>query len=411
MSERLVAPVPNKPMSLDEVIAGLPMVRHSLMAKFDDCPLSCYFELKLAQGWSTHPQARGTIFHRFAAEALREMKRQDSKGIPKGVALAILEEVLEQRDVHPTERVRVPLREIPLLRMAASKFAKDNEFTIRNIVDVEKRLTAPLSYVDDEGTIRERMLTGQLDVLVADRENDKGAIVIDWKDTWGLPPERKADDRDAAEAGLSYHGFFQQRFYGWLVMKTYRDIDKVTLREFYPRRSKARPAAIYRKDLERVEKELSNIVLELDRCLASGKPKKLEFPDVAPWNPQPGKHCFYCVAGHRCPIEVDAREAITVRTPDEARDAVARLQVAEAVRKSHRGALRPYVDEHGPQEAKDSKGRLVFGLRTNKSGEPELRFFVPEDADRAPARQPEDKNLEDAMKRSIERAKAEKVSS
>lgn len=398
-------------MTLDEVMVALPLVRHSLLSKFDDCPLSCYFELRWAQGWSTHPQARGTIFHRFAAAALREMKMQDSEGIPKGVALAILEETLEQRGIDPTERVRVPLREIPVLRMAAVKFAKDNSFTIRNVVDVEKRLTAPITYRDDNGEVRERMLTGQLDVLVADPHHPKGAIVIDWKDTWGLPPERDADDRDAAEKGLSYHGFFQQRFYGWLVMKTYRDIDKVILREFYPRRSKARPAALYRRDLERVEKELGNIVLDLDRCLASGKPSKLKFPDVAPWNPQPGKHCFYCVAAHRCPIEVDAREAIVVRTPEEAKAAVARLQVAEAIRKSHRAALRPYVEEFGPQEAKDSKGRLVFGLKTNRNGAPELKFFVPEGADRAPSRQKEDKKLEDAMKRSIKAAKAEKVAS
>lgn len=408
MSDPLDVPVPDKPLSLDEVIAGLPMVRHSLMAKFDDCPLSAYFEMRMAQGWSTHPQARGTIFHRYAAEALREMKRQDSEGVPKGVALAILEEVLEQRGIPWREKVRVPMREVPVLRMAAVKFATDNSFTVRNIVDIEKRLAAKLSYIDDDGEVRERVLTGQLDVLVADPTYEKGAIVIDWKDTWGLPPERQADDRDAAEAGLSYHGFFQQRFYGWLVMKTYSDIDKVILREFYPRRSKARPAALHRKDLDRVEKELSNIVMDLDRCLTTGKPKKLEFPHVAPWNPQPGKHCFYCVAGHRCPIEKDAREAIVVTTPQEAEDAVARLQVAEGIRKSHRGALRPWVDEHGPEPARHSKGRLVFGLKTNKTGTPELRFFVPEGADRAPSRQAEDKKLEDAMRKSIVEAKAER---
>lgn len=410
MSERLDVPVPGKPLTLDEVLEGWPVLRHSLLSTFDDCPLSSYFEMRSAQGWSTHPQARGTIFHRFAAEALREMKRQDSEGIPKGVALAILEEVLEQRDVPAPELVRVPLREIPVLRMAAVKFAKDNSFTIRNVVDVERRLFATLSYPDDQGEVRERKLTGQLDVLVADASYEKGAIVIDWKDTWGLPPERQAEDRDAAEKGLSYHGYFQQRFYGWLVMKNFRDIDRVILREFYPRRSKARPAALHRKDLERVERELATLVMELDRCLVAGKPKKLEFPHVSPWNPQPGKHCFYCAAASRCPIEADAHEQIIVRTPEEAQAAVSRLQVAEAIRKSHREALRPIAEETGPVTAKDSKGRLVFGLKTNSTGAPELRFFVPEGVDRAPSRKAEDKKLEDAMKKSIAKAKAEKVS-
>lgn len=735
MSERLDIPAPDKPISLDEVIERLPLVRHSILSKFDDCPLSAYFEMRMGQGWSTHPQARGTIFHRFAAEALREMKKQNSEGIPKGTALAILEEMLEQRDIEPSERVRVPLREIPVLRMAAVKFAADNSFTIANVVDVEKRLSAPLAYRDDEGILRERMLTGQLDVLVADPTYEKGAIVIDWKDaqpldakiltptgwttmgalrvgdrivgsdgkpttvsgvhpkgkrliyeieftdgsrtrccdhhwwtvrrsgglwqtkrlqeimhegksrwhvpavgpvefdhagkrpldpyllgallgdgcfapnssigltsadqevidavrnalpsgmtvrhagrydwrlvalsraepnplraslsdlglmgikaakkwvpeaylfasaderlellrglmdtdgsidkegrmsfasaskrladdvqfivrslggfatlklwprkghhhdtnvvyfrlpqvpfrlarkrkrwhepkkgmtrsirsvtplgveevqcievaatdmlyvtddflvthnTWALPPERQAEDRDAAEKGLSYHGYFQQRFYGWLVMRNFRDIDKVILREFYSRRSKARPASLHRRDLERVEKELADIMLDFDRCFASGKPKTLSFPDVEPWNPSPGKHCKFCVALHRCPVDDDVLINVTVRTPEEASEVVGKLGVVEAKREKYRAALRPHVEELGPVEAKNSKGRYVFGLKTNKSGKPELRFFVPEGADRAPSRRQEDRKLEEAMKRSVERAKEER---
>lgn len=407
----LDVPVPDKPMSLDEVIELYPRLRQSLLGDYDDCALYSYFQMRYSQGWSTHPQARGTLFHRFAAECLREMVKQDAEQIPVGMALAILEEVLEQRNVPAIERVRCPLREIPNLRMAAAKFAKDNSFTVRNIVDVEKRLDATLSYVDDDGVIRERVLTGQLDVLVADPASgtspemrDKGAIVIDWKDTWALPPER---DANASDPGLSYHGFFQQRFYGWLVMKNYPTIDRVTLREFYPRRSQARPAAITRDKLEQIESELANLARDFDRSVASGKPPKLTFAGVVNWEPSPGKHCFWCPTAHLCPLEPEVLEAIVVRNPDQARGAVARLSVAEAVRKSHREALRPYVEENGPVAAKYGKGRLVFGLRTNRGGTPELRFFTPEGSDRAPARLPEDKSLEDALKKSVEAAKAE----
>lgn len=412
MSAPLNIPVPGKPLPLAEVVTMWPRLRQSVLSKFDDCALSAYFEMLYAQGWTTHPAARGTIFHRFAAECLRTMKAQDSEVIPVGMALAILEEVLEQRDVPPVERVRVPLREIPNLRMAATKFAKDNEFTVRNVMDIEQRLEATLTYEADDGSQVDRLLTGQLDVLVGDNryiDKDgvlKGVVVIDWKDTWGLPPERA---ENAEDPGLSYHGFFQQRFYGWLVMKNYPQIDNVVLREFYPRRSQARPAAISRAAMPRIEEDLANIVRELDRCLASGKPSKLHFPDVAPWNPSPGKHCHYCVAKHRCPIESDAMEGIAIRGPEEAKRAVAELSVAEALRKGHREALRTYVEEHGPVEAKNSKGRYVFGLKTNSSGKPELRFFVPEGSDRAPSRQPEDKRLEDALRRSTEAARGERV--
>lgn len=406
MSEALNVAVPGRKMSIDKVLATWPVLRQSVVSKFDDCALSAYFEMRSAQGWTTHPAARGTLFHRFAAECLRWMKAQDSEAIPVGLALATLEEVLEQRGIPPEERVRVPLREIPNLRMAATKFAKDNEFTIRNVIDVERRLSAPLKYTDDDGVIRERTLTGQLDVLVVDHRYDNGVVVIDWKDTWGLPPERA---ENAEDPGLSYHGFFQQRFYAWLVMRNYPQIDRVVLREFYPRRSKARPAAVGRDKLEQIEEDLANIVLELDRCLASGKPRKLKPHMVAPWNPSPGKHCHYCVAKHRCPIESDAHEGIIVRNAEEAERAVAELAVAEAVRKGHREALRPWVEDHGPVEARHSKARYVFGLKTNKNGDPELKFFVPEGSDRAPARQPEDKQLEDALRRSTETVEADKV--
>jgi len=108
-------------------------------------------------------------------------------------SMAILEEVLEQRNIPPEEIVRCPMREIPNLRMAAAKFAKDNEFTIRNVVDIERRLSATLSYMDDEGELRERTLTGQLDVLTVDAGHDRGVIVIDWKDTWGHTVEHFTD--------------------------------------------------------------------------------------------------------------------------------------------------------------------------------------------------------------------------
>jgi hypothetical protein len=396
-------PIPRKPLSLDEVIERWPMLRQSTLAAFDDCALSAFFGLQYSQGWSTTPQARGIIFHRTAAACLEEMKAQNSKGIPVGVALAILEEKLEQRDIPPEERVRVPLREIPNLRMAVVKFAKDNEFTVTHIVDIEKRLNATLTYRDDEGELRERVLSGQLDVLVADPGDEKGAIVPDFKTGWGLPPRRE----DSADA-LSYHGFFQQRFYGWLIMKTYRDIDRVTLREFYVYRSAARAATIERSALPEIESQLALLTLEFDRALASGAPKKLKIPDVAPWTPRPGRHCSYCPASGRCPLSRGAREQITVANAEEAREAIAELEVAEAVRKSRKEALRPFIEEHGPQPAKHSKGRVVYGLKTNSSGTPEARFFTPEGSDRAPVRQQEDRKLEQAMKRSVKAAEEER---
>jgi len=397
MSGYPALPVPDKPLTLDEVAERYPTIRQSTASNFDDCALSAYFDLRFGGPWSTVPQAMGIMFHRFAAECLKTMQRQDSEEIPEGIALATLEETLMQYGVPPDERVRVPMREVPTLRWVCQKFARDNRFTVRNIVDVEHRLSADLRYHDEDGQGRTRTLSGQLDVLIADPERDDGAIVVDWKSGWSLPPEREEDD------ALSYHGYFQQRWYGWLVMRNHPSINRVTLREFYPRRSKVRKATIHRSSLDRVEDELRALVYEIDRCLAAGKPT-LAFPGVEPWNPSPGAHCGNCVGNRWCPIEAKARARTAITSEGEARRAVAELQVAEAVRESLRKALRPFVEERGPQPVKWSKGRRVFGMRTNKSGRPELRFFTPEGSDRAPARAPEDRKLEEALRKAAEGA-------
>lgn len=394
--------VPEKPLPLDLVIERWPTVRQSLLSKFDDCALSMWFELKYRTGsWSNLAAAMGIMMHRFFAECLRTMKAADSEHIEVGVALGILEDVLAQRDIPAEDRVRIPIREAKNLRWMAAKFAKDNHFSIRHVVDVEHRLEAEVEYQDDAGEIRKRRISGQLDVLVADPETPEEAIIIDWKSGWGLPPRRHANDEDP---GISYHGFFQQRMYAFLVMKNYPHIKAVTLREFYTRRSEARPARLERKDLPAIEEELANLVLELDRTLSHGPPKKLDFKNVGPWKPSPGKQCSWCLGARNCPIESDARERYAVTSKSAAERMVAELEVAEAIRESHREALRPYVDAHGPIGSKWAKGRRAFGYRTQKNGAV-LTFFTPKGTDRAPSHEAEDAKLEEALRRSAEEAK------
>lgn len=417
-------PYPDKPLSLDEVIERWPTLRQTLLSEFDDCALYAYFGMRYTQGWSTHPQARGTIFHRTAAEILRTMQAQDADQMPVGSALAILEETLEQRGVPWKDRVRLPFREIPDLRMAVAKFAKDNRFTVRNILDIERRLEAPLHYTDDEGELRERRLSGTPDAIVLDPNRPKdGVILLDWKATWALPPERDPE-REAREAervaehriedkaarrSLSYHGFFQQKFYAWLVLKSFPRLNWVTLREFYVYRSKPREAAVHRRALEGIEQELATLALEFDRAMAFGKPPKLRYPEIqdSPYEPSPGKHCFYCPLRHRCPIDDEVLNAIVIQSEEQARRAVARLEVSEAVSKQIKDAIRPYIEERGPVASRHSKGRRAYGLKTNSSGRPEAKFFVPEGSDRAPSRKPEDKPLEDALRKAAEQARAE----
>lgn len=399
--------VPDGPVDLETAMELFPTLRQSLLAKFDDCELSTLFELRYANGWSTHPQAAGTLFHRTAAECLREMQRTDSTFIPVASALAILEEVCYQRDVKPEDIVRVPLRDMPDLEMAVAKFAKDGKFNVRSILDVERRLSWKLIYEAPDGSLVERVVTGQIDALIA-REPDE-AIVLDWKKTWALPPER---EEDADDPGISYHGFFQQQLYAWLVMMNFPAVQAVTLREFYVYRTKARAARVTRQDLPRIEQRIKFLVASMDRAVMAGNPPNLSLAGLeahGSWKPSPGYHCRWCAKAHRCPIDDDFRGDGGVSSPEDASRLAGARQVMKASIKRIDEMLRPYADAHGAIPIKRAKGRRVLGFRRIKGG---LRWeeYTPTSADRPTTEMTEgaEVDVEAAMRAATERAREER---
>jgi hypothetical protein len=50
-----------------------------------------------------------------------------------------------------------------------------------------------------------------LDALMLEGTYDEHAIVLDWKDMWKLPPETE----------VGFGGYFQQRFYAYLIFANY----------------------------------------------------------------------------------------------------------------------------------------------------------------------------------------------
>lgn len=414
------------PAAIEDVLAAVPTLRQSLLAKFDDCPLSALMEMRYAGGWNTHPQARGTIFHRFAAMALREMQATSTQTIPVQLAEQLLVEACRQTDVAPEHIVRVPIRQMPELRMAVRKFAKDNEFSVHRIVDIERRLGADLTYPHPLGGLVTRRLTGQLDALLFDPPD--GAVVIDWKDTWALPPEPKEKGpedfvgQDDELAGISYHGYFQQRFYGWLVMKNYPSVTRVTLREFYARKTKARKATLTRDRLEEVEEELSILAQAFDMALVLGEPpypfgwwpeadgsKVFDIARLGPWKPQPGKHCGFCARARDCPVDEDTRieQGAPPATEERARKIAAELQVIERVRKVLIDSAKAWVEESGsPIPIRSGKGRRVLGWFHTKRGR-RFGLYTPDESDRG-GHADLDAQLSEAMREATERAKQAK---
>lgn len=410
--------IPQEPLALEDVLARWPTIRQSFAAGYDDCPLSAFFSLKYAQGWSTTPQARGTIFHRTAAEILRTMQRNGTRTIPRREALEILLEQCYQRDVPAEEIVRVPMRQMKEMRMAVDKFAKDNEFSTDRIVDVERKLEARLAYPHPDGGHVERILTGTLDCLLFEPEDE--AIVIDWKDTWALPPQPKEAEPEGFDdeelKGLSFHGYFQQRWYGWLVMRNYRNVNKVTLREFYPRKTKVRRATLHRHQLPDVEEELGILIATIDAALMQGPPNLkpdedgfVDFDALEWWKPQPGKHCAFCNRPTACPIEEDVRVAnggaVNERT---APTWAARYQVAKRIETMAREGLKGLLDMGGPPiPIRWSKGRQVLGWFTIKGGGRRFGAYTPQESDRG-AHPDIDVQLMDAMKEATARARRER---
>lgn len=409
--------IPAEPLKLDDVIARWPTIRQSIGSDYDDCPLSAYFTMKYGNGWSTSPQASGTIFHRTAAEILRTMQAQHSTTIPRREAIEILIEQCHQRNVAAEDIVRVPLRQMPELRMAVDKFAKDNTFSIHKIIDIEKKLEAPLSYPTPNGLVT-RTLTGTLDVLLYDPPD--GALVIDWKSAWGLPPEPRDSEvqgyDDEELKGLSFHGYFQQRWYGWLVMRCYRNINRVTLREFYVRKTKVRKATLHRHQMPDVEQELGILIAQFDQALGQGAPDLragadglVNMEQLGWWRPQPGRHCGFCLKPTACPIPEEVRVASggAITSPEQAAAWSARLQIAERIRNMARTGLKGYVETSGlPVPVKWAKGRLVIGWYQTKRGR-RFGFFTPDESDRG-GHADIDAQLAEAMRESTARAKAER---
>lgn len=422
--------------------------------------LRAFFDLSHGQLWSTQPQARGTIMHRTIAECLRTMKVGNEDTIPVSEALEILHEVLLQRTVWDPELgkkvplpvdeiVRVPVRQIGELRRFVAKFARDNSFDIANVVDIERRLSATVRYPDENGELVERVLTGQIDLLMyqppSSEEDVPGALVVDWKDTWGLPPDHTEKSEGGEEddgSGLSWHGYFQQRFYAWLLMKNYPNVQKVTLREFYIRKGEERPATVYRKRLHLIEQEMALLAAGLDAALVQGPPAwpyKLEdtlradapeelrlqveegglelvdvpqwvHPGVGRWRPSPGKHCGFCLKPGACPIEEEARGEGAIASKAQAERWAAEFMVADEVRSRRMAALRVWVDAHGPVFIKWAKARMVVDWKDNKTGKGRRFGIYPAKvSDRSPkAERALDAQLVEAAKSSAERARKAK---
>ena len=309
------------------------------------------------------------MFHRVAAECLREMARLGEDEIPTDAALSILRDLLRQDEVDrscpecgagvrpgldklhrracesghrfETDFVNLPLAEVKDLHWCVIKWAHDNSFDVARLVDVEQRLEGEVRYPHPSGGSVPRRLSGKLDAVFLEETDDQHAIVVDWKDTWGMPPQTE----------VSFEGYFQQRMYAFLIFRNYPGVEKVTLREFYVRFSEPREASLTREDEPELHSELAALAERFDRAW-----EERLFPA------SPGKHCGWCVRPGACPIPDFARSDGRVIDEGRAVDLARQLIVGDQVVKGARAALRAWAENHGPIPVKDAKGRRALGF-------------------------------------------------
>lgn len=376
--------------TLAEVIEAYPAYRQSLLANFDDCRLSAMFGLEGGGKYTNDAQARGILFHRAAAKILREMRAKKIVKMPVERGLEILYEVCRQRDVPDHEVVLPSARERRTLRIVMIKFCYENEFGMKRLVDVEKRMSTTVTYPDPvTGEAVVRTITGQPDAILGNPPNEErrtaGATILDWKTTRKAPPE--GPKRDGTKKGdhwddpdhLSYHGYFQQRFYGLLGLITYPSLDFIELREFYPFEGVARYGMVTRNDMESLVEEFTTLVELLDRALRKGSESDL-------FVPSPGKHCGYCSAPTRCPLTaIDRAWEGGVGTWAEAKQLAAEYVQAKYVKDGAHDALKAWVEAHGPIPVKYAKARMELRWRNNKTGGGRtFGVWVPDESDRGP---------------------------
>lgn len=314
-------------------------IRQSELSAFDQCALSASFERATRnKNWATYPQARGSLVHRILGKCLLAMVEMREGSIPVDAALAIMHECLRQHDVPADEVLNVPMHEVKDIYWIVKKWAHNTEWSIENLVAVEERLYAPVVYYGPDGEMVERTITGQIDALFVERADH--AIVLDWKDTFSLPPVSE----------VSLKGYFQQRLYAFLVMIAYPSIQRVTLREFYVRYSEVREASISREELDDVRMEVTALVERYDRAF-----REKTFP------PAPGHHCGFCLRPEACPIPINLRREGKIIDAVDAQRTARQLVVGAAVAKQARAALQAWSDANGPVPVRDAKGPRQFG--------------------------------------------------
>lgn len=356
-------------------------LRQSSIARFDNCPLSLLLaEQQPPEQHQPSPLAAlGTLFHRWVALVIREMRATGEihYGVDQGMERLL--EVIAQRDIPDDQVVHLPLAEMKWLRICCTRWCQGGPFNASRVIAVEEELSGTVKVPDGNGGAYERTVVGHPDCIVADPPD--GVIVPDWKTGWSPPAklgyeDQQMRDQDGTrEEKLTDQGYAQQVIYGILILQNLPAINRVTLREVYLRHGEYREATVDRYNLERLTDVLGAVIAQIDAAYDAGA-------DSARWFPTAGTHCGICPAPRACPL----KEWHGIPTSlDEAQLLAREWIVAAAVRKERTPLLKGWVEHHGPIPIKAGRGRREVGWVDNSTGSGKsFKLYEPDEAPPSP---------------------------
>jgi hypothetical protein len=367
-----------------DLVAPDPM-RQSSIARFDACAYSFLLELLAppeyeGRGRMQEMAARGTLFHRWVAAALTQMRAEGWTEYPVEMGLELLLRVIAQRDVPDDEVVHLPMRELRWLRVLATRWCEGTlhggGFDAQRIIAIEERFFMRVPVPDGRGGTYYRTISGQPDVVVADPPD--GIIIPDWKSGWAAPSrevDRQTDSGDERDQKLSDQGYAQQVIYGAILLASLPAVQRATLREAYIMAGEYREATVHRWELERIVDVLGGLLSQIDAAVAGGRRSER-------WIPTAGTHCGICPSPRQCPI----KDWDGVPETDEEAQLLAREWIVSAeVRKDRLPLLKGWVENHGPIPIDHQKGRREVGWVKNKTGDGRgFKLYEPEDAPASP---------------------------
>lgn len=355
-------------------------VSQSVMARMNVCPHSAllYAEQR-GNNVQSAAMSRGSAFHLFAEEAIKQMVRDGEPQMPPDVGRELVDHICDTN-----LDLVLPHHERDTLRSMAWNWCLGTTVDLSNPPSLEEEVSF---------TVGKWTIVGRIDWLVTVGEYD--IYIKDYKTSLAMQSQE------------DFERSFQTYLYALAKSEQNPKLDRFHVAEEYPRFVSQRcpacdtynhagveeckecksagpfdPPQIARRKITLGKRELHDFKRTLERLLAQLE-ENLEIPltvyvgagecygTTNHWPASPGSHCGTCASPADCPLPRSQRP-VEVRTEDDAVSLAEHTHRLDADLKTAKKSLRLWVDENGPLRYGDQEWDFNFVL--NSDGKQSTRF-------------------------------------